>query len=128
MRRRAEQLLSLSRIRSGVGKVQGDGVALDEQEAVGALEGGDLTKRELGQVLGGFVVRAELEVVGRRDVVATDGGDCESLNRGGLVRVTYPGELWGAAMCYQTSAWVEDWFDQAVDCPEWRHGWYEVLW
>lgn len=80
VRRRTEHLLSLGRFRSRAGEVQGDDVALDEQEVLGALEGRDLAQRELGQVLSGFVVLPKLEVIGRGDVVAANGSNCEALN------------------------------------------------
>ena len=44
----AEELFPLSWVWGGVGQVQGDGVALDEQEAICALKGGDLAEGKLG--------------------------------------------------------------------------------
>lgn len=67
------------------GEVGGDGGALGQGEAVGALEGRDLAQRELGQELGRLVVLAEFEVTWDVELQAVERGDDLGLS-GGLVR------------------------------------------
>lgn len=60
------------------GEVGGDGRALGQGEAVGALEGWDLAERELGEELRCLVCLAELEL-GHVDLKTVQGGDDLSL-------------------------------------------------
>lgn len=58
--------------RAALRDVLGDGVGLEELGAVGALEGGDLTQRELGEELGLAVGLAHGEVGGDGDLEAIE--------------------------------------------------------
>lgn len=74
------------------GDVGGDGGALGEAEAVGALEAGDLAEGELGKELGLLAFDPKLEPVGARDVdlqTAQVGDDLDLME----ISMAGPGQL-----------------------------------